>query len=364
MRALFALLFATALALPAAAASADEALDYARVDWPTPVTPRFVTLGDDRFVLSTRSGMQVWDAKANSFSPAPTWPQHTSLQRDWVRVAGGTIVSGGRHDEQDQEISVLTWWNPRSASFSAPLVVAQAAEVIALVPVSADHALACLRASAPDLPYDKRPTSTVLLEVAGGMPRIVATGAAANARLVNVPDSPFQFNPVRCAWEVRNRPALLDGATDIFINFHRLRDGRFLLTNASWKNPQKASRSELMAPLLWDAVKRSWTAIAPAAQSGAHSGTYYNYGVDDGVVSVASSNSEFVEFLDVVSWRWIRSQQKLPATYSLSLAPLSNGDALVFLHEGGRILRLSPARGPEPLRRDAKGAESVPSPAK
>lgn len=125
--------------------SAEEPKTYAVVDWPDPLNPKFVNLGDDRYLLSTSKGMQIWNARKNVFSIAQGWPRHSALRVDWSRLGGGTLTVAASHSDQDVLINTLVWWNPAIQDFSASLPLQPAIFIDELIEINEQHALVCMR---------------------------------------------------------------------------------------------------------------------------------------------------------------------------------------------------------------------------
>jgi hypothetical protein len=358
----------TAQAQPGAKNDPDLPAPYAVIEWPDLRNPRFVTLGGDHYLLAVRAGMQVWDAKNNVFSDAKGFPRHTSVEDEWAPLAGGTLISGRSHNDADVPYDSLIWWDAQAKTFSPPLVLAASTLVHKLVPVSAHYALACLRfgnVARPAGTIDDLAARAVLLDLADGKPRIVPVTAATRALLgeagvrgmldgeeITDASAPAAttaaviFNVGNCHWEMRPVPESLAKVRDLTIKHHRLPDGRIVVTQADYFDPATTSRGTLTAPLLWDEKKSGWVEFEATAQSGGSPDSVSSYGIGDPVVAVTGVGADHVEFLDPASLRWTPSAQSLPETYVPDVAPLSNGDALVFTRENGVILRLNPMRRP------------------
>ncbi|HEY3198550.1 MAG TPA: hypothetical protein VGJ57_11095 [Nitrospirales bacterium] len=352
--------------------SLEKAQTYAVVDWPDPMNPKFVNLGGDQYVLATTKGMQIWHARKNVFSESRGWPIHSSLQTHWARLAKGTLLVAESHSDEDVLQHTLVWWNPEKQDFSATLPLQEAAFVSELVPINQQHALVCMRTDygKPGVNFDMLPTKAAVVSHSGGklhwetdasknMRTILleahVRGVAEGVGTLDEPEStvkmsPVIFNTASCKWEMRRPPQEIAEGRNVTIKHHRLPDGRILIAQADWYSPARNSGAELAGPLLWDEAAGAWIAIENTAQAGNSGHFFTSYGIDDPVVSVPVVGAEFVEFLDPRTLHWHRSQQKLPDTYAPALGPLSTGEAIVFLREGGRTIVVNPMGEPVPGR--------------
>lgn len=360
-------MLAMAAIAPASAANiASPTTPYATISWPDRLNPRFVGLGNDYYLLETRTGMQVWDAGHNTFSAATQWPLHVTPRHLWTNMDKGRLVVGGSN--ADTRFESLIWWNGTKQTFSKALALPAGALIMHLLPLGPQYALVCMRIgyfknSPTSIDFDKLPTRAVIVGLASGQLRLIADSStpmqealvAAGVRgkvegSAAIADdtkpsklSPLLFNTQNCNWEMRNPPAELANRPDLTIKHQRLPDGRLLVSHASWYENAQGRHANLTAPYLWEAQQNRWVPIANTAQSGNQPSIFHSYGVDDPVVAVTTVNPKFIEFLDPKSLRWTRSAQDLPIdTYGPVPAPMADGSALVFLSENGHILRLTP----------------------
>ena len=346
----------------------EVAQTYATVSWPDPRNPRFVSLGSDQFLLSTSTGMQRWDAKSNIFSQVKDWPTHAALGSAWARLGDNRLLVAASHNEKDMPLHSVLWWNAKTRHFSTPLPLRQGMLVHNLVAIDADHALVCMRtegyrSDTRHKPADPAPFAALVVSLRDGAliwntensDQLSALILAADVRgpvegLEDVKGAltaelpPVHFNTQFCKWEMKNLPNDLREAPDLTIKHYRLPDGRTLIGHADWYSPSRNHRRNLAAPLLWNDKAGRWDAIDNTAQEGNSGDTFNNYDIRDSIVSVPTVSPEFVEFLDPETLRWTRSRQKFQETYGPRVAPLSTGQALVFLSEQGRILLLDPMR--------------------
>lgn len=347
-------LAAAAIPVAARAGAPPQPAPYAVFDWPSPLNPAFVRLGDDHFLLSVRAGKQVWDARNNVVGMADGFPVHTSVGRAWAPLAGGTLVSGHAHTAADLRYDVLTWWDGAAKAFSAPLAMPPLRSVQALIPLSERHALACLRTYTDDA-ADGQPTVALLLELVDGTPRALAPTAAMRALLAHAGVSgmldgehvggaaatpvPLVFNLANCQWEMRPLPAALAKVSKLRIDHRRLPDGRLLVAHAKFFNPATRGWGNLPAPLLWNAASGAWVASDAPLRAASSPDAVSSYGSAEPVASFSGTR---VEFLDPGTLRSIPSAQRLSGLFMPMLAPLSNGDALLFSRADGVVLRVSP----------------------
>jgi hypothetical protein len=353
----------------------EQAAVYATVAWPNPRNPRFVTLGADRYLLSTRTGKQLWRARENSFSPAAGWPVHSAVGTAWARMGAGTLVVATSHDDADRPLHRVVWWDSTAERFGAPLALPAGLLVDDLAPIDADHALVCARVQPSNPGASPGPADPVRFaaliarlhdgalsweteDSAGLRSALLAAdirGPLAGMEGVEYtptqPAPPVIFNTRSCRWEMTAPPEALRHVRDLTIKHYRLPDGRTLIGQAHWLDLAPGHPDNLAAPLLWNAATRHWVPIENTAQYGDGPQKFNSYGSHDPVVSVASIDAEFVEFLDPATLHWRRSRQRLPDTpYCCQVAPLGTGAAIVFLAEQGRILLLEPMREPIPGR--------------
>lgn len=343
---------------------------YATVSWPDPMNPRFVNLGADQYLLATSTGMQLWNAKQNTFSEAKDWPMHSALGTVWARLSEGSLLVAGSHNEKDMPQHHVLWWNAATQSFSRPLPLRQDMLVSDLVSIDSHHALVCMRLnkesrkSADPVQLtaqvvslregalrwetensDQLQSAMLAADIRGPVEGMGNTGGASTETL-----PPVIFNTQTCQWEMKALPENMRDAQKLYIKHYRLPDGRILIGQADWYSPAQGHIETLAAPLLWNAASGQWEAIDNTAQDGDDVGMFRSYGINDPVVSVTTVDAEFVEFLDPKTLHWIRSRQKLPQTYGPRLAPLSTGQAIAFLSERGQILLLDPIRAYVPGR--------------
>jgi hypothetical protein len=360
-------------ALPALAASpnksarADTPAPYAKVKWPNTMNPRFVNAGDDRFLLATSAGLQLWDARNNTFTEVAGWPAHADLDMNWARLGAGTVFAD-REDEVDLDASArqvvhmhenLYWWDAKAQRLSAPLPLGARTALASLVRIDAAHVLVCAaRAGLGSTEFEARivtlhdgaleweQENSAELRAAA-----LAAGVRGPVRGLGTLDDPalppVYFKTDECQWDMKARPAFLRGISSLRIKHYRLPDRRIVIGQADWPNS-----GQLAAPLLWNEAAGRWDALDNTAQRGNDGWIFQAYGIDDPVVSVPTIDPEFVEFLDPETLHWVRSRQSLPqGTYGPMLAPLSTGQALVFLaDQQGTILRVDPMRASKPGR--------------
>ncbi|WP_295577649.1 hypothetical protein [uncultured Lamprocystis sp.] len=229
--------------LPQAQLGADDeqAAVYATVAWPDPRNPRFVTLGADRYLLSTRTGKQLWKARENSFSPIASWPLHTAVGTAWARLGAGTLVVATGHDDADRPLHRVVWWDSVAERFVAPLDLPAGLLVDDLAPIDADHALVCARVqpSTPEPPFDPGRFAALIARLNDGalswetedsaglrLALLAADIRGPLADLEGVEDDPVQlappvvFNTRGCRWEMTAPPAALRHVRNLTIKHY------------------------------------------------------------------------------------------------------------------------------------------------
>ena len=342
--------------------AADEAPVYAVLDWPDR-SARYVHLGADQYLISTKSGMQVWDALHNRLQEADGWPVHNRFEdHAWARLATGTLVVAESHSDKDEALPALVWWDAASRRFSAPLAAQPAVSVRALVRIDEYRALACLATNNPRWNSDDVPHfRAAVVEVQDAAPRWGSATAQAlqDANILGPVDGvgtvaepaeaaklgPVFFNTSTCRWGIRHPPVEMQDVKSLDLMHQRLPDGRIVVSHARWDRASDGQTTSLAAPLLWSEPEQRWITLDNTAQAPTDPYPFRAYGIDDPVVSLPTSGAEFVEFLDPKTMRWIRSQQRLPESNGQSVGPLSTGEALVFLwNGGGRVLKVGPLR--------------------
>lgn len=318
---------------------------YAVIDWPNKLNPDVVTLGNDEFVLLTDQAMQVWNALTRALIPASGWPRHTGIEGPWSRLAGGTVVAGTSHtDELDLPFASLMWWDPQSHRFAPPLVLPPGTNVRRLVPIDGQLVLACLAINWPRQKADPETNRAVLLRVSGGAlqmdaaapsPAVRAALLAAGVRgaidglpLGEAPGkpraAPVIFDTASCNWKVGQLPKESTPKWPPGPRPYHLSNGAVVIVP-----------DDYTPPLLWDETTQAWRAIPPESDIGKHN----NYGPTDPFVRVRGS---YVEQLDPATMRWALNDERLPDSSSPILAPLRNGQTVVFLRGQGRVMLLPP----------------------
>lgn len=354
----------TAASMVLPAVPDDVATTYAQVQWPNPSYPRFVNLGADHYLLATIKGMQLWNAKENRFSEVKGWPLYVDLERAWARLGEGTLLVAGDEDEKGVPLVSLFWWNAKNRALSTPLPLRQGQRIYDLVPIDTNHALVCMQSpNEPDKSLAPPSFSARLVFLHDGVlswetensdqlrAAILAAGVRGEVegigRVADEPPPVF-FNADTCQWQMKTLPDFMREGSHLTIKHYRLPDGRLLIGHAEWVNPASHTRTRLAAPLLWNQTEGRWDTIDNTAQEGDDGGHFQSFGIDGPVVSMYAG---YIEFLDPVSLRWIRSRKKLPGNaYYTNIAPLSTGQVLVFVRERGRVLLLDPMREAVPGR--------------
>jgi hypothetical protein len=318
---------------------------YAVIDWPSRFNPDVVTLGNDEFLLLTDQAMQVWNARTKAMIPASGWPRHTGIGAQWGRLAGGTVVAGKSHtDELDLPFASLMWWNPQSHRFAPPLVLPPGSNVRRLVPIDGQQVLACLATNWPRKESDPETNRAVLLRVSGGAlqmdaaapaPAVRAALLAAGVRgtIDGVPlgeaprepgTAPVTFDTASCSWKVGQLPRQANQKRPSEFRPYYLSKGAVVIVT-----------DDNTPALLWDKTTRAWRALPPASDIGMQG----NYGPTDPLVRGRDS---YVEQFDPATMRWALNGKRLPDSYMPILAPMSNGQTVVFLREQGRVMLLPP----------------------
>jgi hypothetical protein len=347
---------------------------YATVDWPDPLNPAFAPLGQDRFLFSTRTGLQVWDAVGNRFTPAVGWPAHTALplHARWTSLGARTVVVGSYHDDHQIERHRLLGWHGEKEKFLASIDIPSGWLVHQLFPVDEQRIVACLRPiewnewSIDAIPEGfvarvaswrnesltwSDPPSMEKLRTAGVRGPVADVG-----EIVDTPGGaspPVYFDTRVCAWRMRSPPEAMAKGRHLTIKPYHLPDGRITVGQAEWIATGNRERTTIRTPLLWDTGTQRWqeTTNTAALDSDNAPFNYRAFGPYDRIVSLCeagvserSISSGFLEFFDSSNFRWIRSQQLLPPSFPPTkfLAPLSSGQVLAFLGDGAGIVRLDP----------------------
>lgn len=340
----------------------DEAPLYAVLDWHDD-SPYYVHLGADQYLISTKSGMQVWDALHNRLQAADGWPVHNRFEDHvWARLAAGTLVVAQSHSDKDEALPALVWWDAASRRFSAPLAAQPAASVQALVRIDEYRALACLATNNPRWNSNEVPRfRAAVVEVQDAALRWGSATAQAlqDANILGPVDgvgtvtepaeaaklAPVFFNTSTCRWGIRHPPVEMQDVKSLDLMHQRLPDGRIVISHARWDRASDGKTTSLTAPLLWSEPEQRWITLENTAQAPTDPYPFRAYGIDDPVVSLPTIDAEFVEIFDPKSMRWIRSQQRLPESNGQSIGPLSTGETLVFLrNRGDRVLKVGPLR--------------------
>lgn len=336
---------------------------YAHIDWPNPLNPDYVPLGQDQLLLFTRHGIRRWDVPANTFSSVPSWPPHHALKEVWAPLGAGRLVVGRSHDAQDQSTDAVVWWDTQQQAFSQPLPQAQNIRIHAIVPLDAQYALVCQRppvAYGNTLPahraarvlalengqlhWVQAPTEALLerLQSNGVRGQIENWIRPSNEPLVH----PVYFDADACDWKLSNPPDAMRTLPELHFQHHRLPDGRVLVAQAEWNRQKNSTRLTQGPPMLWDAAAQRWTPIELTGETASSSRHLHAFGLDDLPVR---THKTFIEFLDPQHLRWVRSRQNFPESPWPRVAPLSTGQALVFGFDNGNVYRLDqqavPLRG-------------------
>jgi hypothetical protein len=356
---------------------------YAQIDWNNRYDPYFVTLDHDDFLIDGGTAFQIWNGRKRTLSAPTGLPRHTFPQREWARMANGTLLAGQAHDADDRPYHTVFWWNPRSRSFSLPLAIPAEADVnhrVDMLTIGANHALVCVSRTEPYDParngrygtlpnqaflvelHDKRvrrsaptPQARALLHTAGVQGQVDGFGqldqAGATAALV--------YDIGECRWKARVVPAEFVGATYVQIDHRRLPDGRILMLSAFWSD-STINEGRLKHPLLWDDKRAAWTAIAPAPHNDLWPLRYWNYGVNDTPVLAGKGG---LSFLNSTTLRWENVALQLATDDAMAVAPLTSGAAIVTRFRQGEIvlgsrdkharvrpIRLQPSASPAPAR--------------
>jgi hypothetical protein len=359
---LFFLLAALLAGACAHAADPGATAPYATIRWADPANPALINVGNDQFIVHTRAGIQVWEAMTNKLAPGSGWPAHTALEHGSARLAGGTVMSGSSHDARDTELHTLVWWDPASATFPARLDLPAGTLIADLLAIDRQHALACMVHFNPAerRPYQDTQVSTRLLTIESGELRWSEPGVAATRQAMLAAGvrgkvhgegtltlsgdiAPLEYDTATCRWAMRTVPDALAKMTEIRINPQRLPDGRMIVAHAEGLDAARNSRVSLAAPYLWDAAASRWKPLdAPGAAPGS-AFKLVSIGMEDPVLSLGGDGD--FEVLDPISLRWARFSSTLrPDYYVARVAPLSNGDLLVFMGVDGTVQRTRVAR--------------------
>lgn len=326
---------------------------YAHIAWPDPLNPDYVPLGQDQFLLFTRQGIQRWEVRTNTLSNVPSWPAHHALKAVSAPLGAGRLVVGRSHDVQDQSTDVVLWWSTQQQVFSLPLPQAQNIQVQAIVPLGSHYALVC---QPPPTAYGgitpaHRAARVLALEngqlywVAQPNPALLQQLQANDVRgqiedwpkLTNGPAQPVYFDADACDWKMHQPPTAMQALPELSIQHHRLPDGRVLVAQANWNHQNNNTRLAVGPPMLWDKAAQAWTPIELTGETRSSAMRLHAFGVDDVPVR---THKEFIEFLDPQRLRWVQSRQSFPESPWPRVAPLSNGQALVFGFENGNAYLL------------------------
>jgi hypothetical protein len=362
----------------AAPAVVEPSTPYAIIDWPNPLNPNFAALGDGVYLLNTRSGPKVWQARENQFDTARQWPTSRNVSTAWSPFYKGRLLvaSGTRSANFD----MLVWWDATARMFSEPIALPEDTVVQALLPVGERNVLACVRTGygvGQRKTFDELPTRAFVLEQADGKLRQVGSSTpelrtallSAGVRGVVSPGlqnkvegsgnirldvdthqnaMPLIFNTANCKWEMSNPPDALKNTKNLNVKHHILPNGDILIAHADWFDEEQQTSANLRSPYLWDRATQRWQAQTNTAQGARGVDIFSNYGPQDPVVSIGGGHAQYVEFLDPNTLRWTRSGQRLPdGTYFPVPAPLDADRTLVFLRERGQVLLVSPMAGPK-----------------
>jgi hypothetical protein len=331
---------------------------YAQIDWNNRHDPYFVTLGHDDFLVDGGSAFQIWNGNTRTLSTPHGWPRHTMLQREWARMARGTLVVGQSHGFDDRPYHAVLWWNPGSRSFSAPLTVPGEPDVdhvINLVTIDDKHALVCVGRTEPydaakNGIYATLPNRAFLIELQNGQPQRAQATPQARALLRSAgvqgqvdgvepldqatASAALVYDTAECRWKPRVVPAVFKGATYVTIDPRRLPDGRIILLSAYWSNTD-INGGRLKQPLLWDATRAAWTALAAAPHDDLWPHRYWNFGMHERPVLAGSGG---LSFLNPRTLQWDNVSMQLPKGGVTAVAPLSNGAVLATLFRQGEIV--------------------------
>jgi hypothetical protein len=266
--------------------------------------------------------------------------------------------------------STLLWWDGKNRRFAAALSMRSrfAPHLLALGP---HHALVCSSFSGGRVlrlrqTGDKTSLMWEGLDDPEARAALRSTGVVGAHGYEDITEAdiarPVFYDASLCGWEIKNPPEnaikpFLDRKTRAYAPITKpyfLADGRTLLSEVNyfdghWKN--------MNPPLLWQPGANRWVTIQSTHGEG---GDIHRAGQEEPVMSHASG-SNVVEFLDIRTMRWVRSQQRMP-DYVEKIEPLSNGQAVVFLRDGRDNVKvpvglISPMQEPAPL--PAQGSESL-----
>ena len=332
------------------------------IDWAEASGPEVAPVGDDRYLLRTRAGVQLWDFRRNTFSPVDGWPAGYRFANGGARVGEFTVVLARRLGDADPVQELLMLWTAQGGRLSHVSALPPGQLVDQLVALDSGRFLLCKRigfawggGNFRSLPTEAEVwslgASGFIRESAPTLLGSPVRGRVSGHTFLAVGnDDPIQFDTQTCSWEMKNPPAQLAGVKKLEIKPHRLPDGRFLVTHAEWEN-EWGHRAHLRSPWLWEVSTGTWRALHRTAQAGGSPYLFWSFGAGDSIMAMQDIEARFVEFLDTDKLIWSRSAQSLgDEDRALALAPLSGGRALLFLQGGARVIAASPLRELLPQR--------------
>ena len=366
------LLLTLCAAIPAHAALRDDVgpqepaseSSLAVIDW-ADASPGVAPVGDDRYLLWTKTGVQLWDVRRNVFSPVSDWPGGYDLRIGGTRVGNTTVLVAQRRGDADPLQHLLMLWNAKEGRLTHEFALPPGQLVDKVVALDARRFLLCKRVGFTWLGplarnYRSLPTEAQVWSLEehdftlDPSPALLGSPVRGDVSGLSVPamgnEDPVQFDTRTCSWDMKNPPAELAGVKNLEIRPHRLPDGRFLVTHAKWEN-QWGHQVNARNPWLWEHGAGEWRALHRTAKGGGSPDLFWSFGSGDAIVAMKDIEAHFVEFLDTDTLTWSRSAQSLGHDdRALALAPLSDGRALLFLQGGARVIAASPLRELLPQR--------------
>jgi len=350
----------------------------ANIDWSTPVSPRLVNLGGDRFLFETRQGIVQWDFATLQSQPlslpasaSGTLTQLVSGYNTYAKlggVASGTVFLASTSDKNR---SSLLWWSPAKRAIAASLPIPGQADWASVVQIATHHVLLCdKKAGASVVRLTQRGGEDILAWVDASDPAAQAgllarevVGRVKGFDYMERPGTsgvarrawPVFFDVAKCQWDMYDPPADLkpyfEKKTQRDIKPYFLADGSVLVPELSYRDGEHPR--DIQSAYLWTPGTDQWKQLAATSGSG---NRLHRVGQTEPVFATGFQSS-VVEFFNTATLQWVRSVESLQISQydwapKVQLEPLNSGKALVIVSDinyQGTIGVMTPARGNSPL---------------
>lgn len=302
-------------------------------------------VGHDVFAVSTKNGTFFWNPLAKTVMPVTgILPDNQAIHSGWPMHSGSLLVLTNKTAVEDNKAQVV-WWDSTAHPVSDAVPI-EPMNYLKFVTLSNTQVMLCgekagrhsarvvsLRAQGNGMvpTLDESPDLHAVLAKAGVVGKVQGV-ADINADEVSLP---VQFDTSTCLWYVKSLPPIYDTKLENFDG--PLKTGMraraavsFLSGGRILAGIEKVGVPGYLNPLLmWTSQSPDWQPIELTYVSGSGINDTDVTMTESGVVVAYEFQSGFIEFLDVDTRKWLRSEQRAPDNMDyLHFEGLSDGSVI------------------------------------